>query len=502
MKDHVNMFGGSPLNRLSWLRSSPSFLNGLIGSPKTRFLLFNAGQPLLLTKAPDFAQNAGTLAFLSVNQVKPFLGQEPYFNQAKTPGELISKEEETSFTEAARHRGLPLVFLGLHEPQSDHGHGALPSSEFSSKSTDAANVIAKIEGTPYFSFDVADLELSEEEMTRILTETGATNDEQKLIWSDARAVMSTMSSFEGAVYAEARSMVDWNWRNKFCPGCGSPQYSLWGGWKITCSSLLPWADNSNRKRPCPSGKGLQNYAHPRTDGVVIMCTVDRSGDKILLGRSRKFPFKFFSALAGFIEPGETFEDAVSRELWEEAGIQIYPNSVVYHSGQPWPYPANLMCGFYARADERKEVRVDLDNELVEAKWYTREDVLEILNWGKEGEGTKIEWKKVSEAEKKAEDEQQKVMAQARARAQAQGQGEGKKEGEILSVWTENKDHQDVVEDKEKGKEKGKGKDEPPFRIPPTTAIAGVLIRDWAVGKVKFEPIEGDGEELVAKISNL
>jgi NAD+ diphosphatase len=156
-----------------------------------------------------------------------------------------------------------------------------------------------------------------------------------------------------------------------------------------------------------------------------------------------------------------------------------------------------MCGFYARADERKEVRVDLDNELVEAKWYTRKEILEILNWGKEGEGTKIEWKKISEAEKAMEEQQAKTLAQARAQAQAQAKGEGKKEGEILSVWTENKDHQDVVEEKVKEKP-----DEPPFRIPPTTAIAGVLIRDWAMGKVKFEPIGDEGEGFSAKISNL
>ncbi|KAK7472433.1 NADH pyrophosphatase [Stygiomarasmius scandens] len=452
MKDTVNMFGGSPLNRLSWLRSSPAFLNGIAASPKTRWILFNAGQPLL--------QSNGSLAFLSTVQVRQFLGQEPLFNQGQTPGSFIPAEQASNFTEAARHLGSPIVFLGLHE-SSANGHGALPSSDFSSKSNDAESVIAKIDGTPYFSMEVADLEVNEDDMNKSFVETGAVKEGEKLSWGDPRALMNTMLAFEGAVYAEARSMTDWNWRNKFCPACGSKQYSLWGGWKTACSSLLPWADNSNRK-PCPSGKGLHNYAHPRTDCVVIMCAIDQTGQKILLGRSRRFPIKFYSALAGFIEPGETFEDAVRREMWEEAGVSVW--DVTYHSGQPWPYPANLMCGFYARADSSKPVRVDLDNELADAQWYTREDILQILG---HSEGTKLDYKKITEMEKK------ELL--------------GKKNNKDMpSVWTENDDEK-AKKEEEKKKEAGEG--EPPFRIPPTTAIAGVLIRDWATGRVQFPPVE-------------
>ncbi|EEB87729.1 hypothetical protein MPER_14823, partial [Moniliophthora perniciosa FA553] len=77
---------------------------------------------------------------------------------------------------------------------------------------------------------------------------------------------------------------------------------------------------------------------------------------------RKFPLMFYSALAGFIEPGEAFEDSVMREMWEEAGVRVW--DVTYHSAQPWPYPANLMVGYYARADSTKPIRTDLDNELM------------------------------------------------------------------------------------------------------------------------------------------
>jgi len=123
-----------------------------------------------------------------------------------------------------------------------------------------------------------------------------------------------------------------------------------------------------------------------------------------------------------------------------------------------------MCGFYARADSSKPVRVDLDNELADAQWYTREDILQILG---HSEGTKLDYKKITEMEKK------ELL--------------GKKDNKDMpSVWTENDDEK-AKKEEEKKKEAGEG--EPPFRVPPTTAIAGVLIRDWATGRVQFPPVE-------------
>lgn len=85
----------------------------------------------------------------------------------------------------------------------------------------------------------------------------------------------------------------------------------------------------------------------------------------------------YSCLAGFAEPGESFEDAVRREVYEEAGVVV--KEVMYHSSQPWPYPSNLMVGCYGRAEKGQEIRLDLDNELEDARWFTREELLEILD---------------------------------------------------------------------------------------------------------------------------
>jgi NAD+ diphosphatase len=314
--------------------------------------LFKTGNPLTTTIKSD---SKPELAFLSTEDVGSFIGQPgPYFGQGKESG-LLTPEEQVSTTESVRHRGAPIIFLGLHESPSSGG-GALPSSEF----VDADKAVAKLEGTPYFAMDVSDLEMEDSEIDAVLNQTEAAKTGATLTWLDARSVMTNVDLFHGAIFAEARSMCDWNLRNKFCAGCGARQHSMWGGWKLGCSTLMPWADNTGRK-PCPSGKGLHNYTHPRSDPVVIMCAIDETGEKVLLGQNNRFKGKFYSALAGFIEPGETFEDAVKRELWEEAGVKAW--DVQYHSGQPWPFPASLMCGFYARADSTQPVRIDLDNEL-------------------------------------------------------------------------------------------------------------------------------------------
>jgi len=255
-------------------------------------------------------------------------------------------------------------------------------------------------------------------------------------------------------------MVDWNFRNKFCASCGSPVYSVWGGWKRSCSSLLSTSDNTGKK-PCLTQKGLHNITHPRTDAVVIVAVLNEAQDKILLGRNKKFPEKFYSTLAGFIEPGESFEDAVKRELWEEAGIRV--RSVKYHSGQPWPYPANLMVGFYAIGDPSEPIRMDLDNELEDARWYTREEILAVLE---HKEGTSLTR---SDHKQFARNIDERVNVK-------------------VSVGDPLGGDAVIHDNRTRGASSSLAQDggEPPFRVPPRTAIAGVLISDWAFGKVPAE----------------
>ncbi|KAJ7350632.1 NUDIX hydrolase domain-like protein [Mycena albidolilacea] len=433
MAAEIQADSGSPLNRLSWLRSSHTFLNAVAASPKARWLVANGGQQLVSVPASS-SSDMPVIAQLRTEQIKSLLGPEPYFGQGKDEGRTLTLDEVTPFTESARQRGPRVVFLGLLDSLSSLN--ALPTSDF----TDPERAVAKLEGIPYFAFDIGELGVD------IDTFLNQDKDNQVLSWQEARTVLMglQLDKVSLALFNQARSMVDWNQRNKFCPACGSTTYSMWGGWKISCSTLLPWADNTGRK-PCVTGKGLHNFTHPRTDPVVIMIAIDETGDKILLGRGKKFPGKFYSALAGFIEPGETFEDAVVREMWEEAGVKAW--DVTYHSAQPWPFPANLMVGFYARADAAQPIRLDLDNELMDARWYTRAEILEVLEHKLGTTFGAADRKRLAEAGNSAGHE--KISAEV-------------------------KPAEPVV-------------DEPPFRVPPTSAIAGVLIREWAYKKIQFPP---------------
>ena len=157
-----------------------------------------------------------------------------------------------------------------------------------------------------------------------------------------------------AIYGGARSLVDWHARHRFCANCGTGTKPTKGGWQRNCGAC-----------------GAQHF--PRTDPVTIML-VENEG-RLLLGRQPRFPPRSFSALAGFVEPGETIEEAVAREVHEEAGLHV--RDVQYIATQPWPFPSQLMIGCYSQTDET-EITLDIE-ELEEARWFTRDEVQHAMD---------------------------------------------------------------------------------------------------------------------------
>ena len=158
---------------------------------------------------------------------------------------------------------------------------------------------------------------------------------------------------EASTYAGARSVLDWLTRNRFCANCAHPTGIFRAGWG----------------RKCPNC-GAQHF--PRTDPVVIM--IAEHGGRALLGRQPGFPPGRYSALAGYLEPGESIEEAVAREIWEESGIRV--RNVRYLASQPWPFPSSLMIACVAEA-ENDTIRIDT-RELEDAKWVDREGVRQAL----------------------------------------------------------------------------------------------------------------------------
>jgi len=163
--------------------------------------------------------------------------------------------------------------------------------------------------------------------------------------------------------AEAKALIGWHARHRFCPNCGAATQVVHGGWR----------------RDCPA---CRTEHFPRTDPVVIMLAID--GNNCLLGRQRRFGAGMWSCLAGFVEPGETIEQAVRRETLEEAGIPC--GTVRYFASQPWPFPMSLMIGCHAEA-LNTDIKVD-KSELEGARWFEREEVaLMLLRRHPDGLGT-------------------------------------------------------------------------------------------------------------------
>ena len=171
-------------------------------------------------------------------------------------------------------------------------------------------------------------------------------------FADLRQLAGRLARHEGALLALARAMLFWHQRHRFCGVCGSPTQSEEAGHMRRCT-------NSDCK----------TMHFPRTDPAVIMLVSD--GERALLGRNKNFPPGMYSTLAGFVEPGESLEDAVAREVREESGIEV--GTVAYHSSQPWPFPGNIMLGFHAEAVST-DIAVDY-SELEDAKWFERDWLL-------------------------------------------------------------------------------------------------------------------------------
>ena len=169
---------------------------------------------------------------------------------------------------------------------------------------------------------------------------------------ELRRVGALLPREEGALLAYARGILSWHAHHRFCAVCGSPSRSEEAGHLRLCTNAACGATH-----------------FPRTDPAVIMLVHD--GDHCLLGRQRVWPPGMHSTLAGFVEPGESLEEAVAREVREETGIAV--EDVAYHSSQPWPFPSSLMLGFYAHARTR-DIRLD-GHELEAAHWFARDFIL-------------------------------------------------------------------------------------------------------------------------------
>jgi NAD+ diphosphatase len=223
------------------------------------------------------------------------------------------------------------------------GDGAAPRAALLARQEIAAEgetvLLGVVADCAYFAVDLSALDLP----------LAALRTGNPVEFTDLRRVGPLLARADGALLAYARGIAYWHGRHRFCGTCGSATRSAEAGHIRYCTDPR-----------C-------NAPHfPRTDPAVIMLVHD--GERCLLGRQRAWPAGMHSTLAGFVEPGESLEEAVAREVYEETGIRV--DEVIYHSSQPWPFPASIMLGFHARA-RSTEIRVD-HNELQDARWLERQ----------------------------------------------------------------------------------------------------------------------------------
>ena len=229
---------------------------------------------------------------------------------------------------------------------SDQGLGWLNGNDIQCLGIEVEGVfLGLLNGTPHFAVDIT----KNESATKSLKDSG------DWTFEDTRAVTSLISGEDSGIVAQARAQINWHNRHGFCSVCGHPTQMERGGHMRRCANC-----------------NTQHF--PRTDPVVI--TAVSNGDKLLLGQSkgRLQAMNRYSVLAGFMDQGESIEEAVQREIMEEAGIQV--RNVRYHSSQPWPFPSTLMIGCHADA-ATSDITMD-EGEMADVQWFTRKDVISGL----------------------------------------------------------------------------------------------------------------------------
>jgi NAD+ diphosphatase len=214
----------------------------------------------------------------------------------------------------------------------------LPLSEIPAQrhNSDELILLGRIGETHYFAYEIESVEAPMPAAGR---------------FDDLRLVAALLPGEEAGLLGYARAMISWQRRNRFCGTCGAATLSGKNGHVLVCSN-----------------PGCRSEQFPRIDPAIIVLVSD--GERALLGRQASWPIGRYSTIAGFVEPGESLEDAVAREVLEETGVEV--DRIDYHSSQPWPFPASLMLGFTAHA-LTSEIHLE-DQELEDARWFSREDL--------------------------------------------------------------------------------------------------------------------------------
>ncbi|XP_060787846.1 peroxisomal NADH pyrophosphatase NUDT12 isoform X2 [Neoarius graeffei] len=308
--ENETYFSREYLNRMSDKRTDLEWLSAKQSSPETVFIVFHNLDPFVTTEQEE------------INDIQPKL--KLYRFGRNSVKEVLEKSDTV------------VIFLGAEKQK------CLPSP------------VSKEDGLiAWFALNTPTNP----------TENLKVRASNSLFLTGPMPALLKLNEDEAGIVAQARSVLAWHSQYSFCPTCGGKTKVDEGGYKRTCLT-----------KGCSSLQGIHNTCYPRVDPVVIMLVLHPDGNQCLLGRKKIFPPGMYSCLAGFIEPGETIENAVRREVLEESGVAVGP--VQYISCQPWPMSSSLMIGCFAVAVSTA-IKVD-ENEIEDARWFSRQDVIDAL----------------------------------------------------------------------------------------------------------------------------
>jgi NAD+ diphosphatase len=267
-------------------------------------------------------------------------------DQVRRDEEWLSQKAKDPDSKFLPMKDLNVLIANAQSPNSIESLGWLGINQLGQLGIDSEPIfLGSSEGAAHFVIDISN------------NETAGKGLDNNGIWrfEDARRATESLSVTDSGIVAQARAQVSWHNRNGFCAICGNETFVQRGGQVRKCSKC-------------------ETEHYPRTDPVVITLVSD--GERCLLGQSRGRLSRTntYSALAGFVDQGESVEEAVAREIMEEAGIQVA--NVRYHSSQPWPFPFSLMIGCHADA-ATTEISMD-DEEMNDVRWFDRGEVLLAL----------------------------------------------------------------------------------------------------------------------------
>ncbi|ONH67425.1 NADH pyrophosphatase [Cyberlindnera fabianii] len=324
-------FGTTSLNRHSFLRADPQFIAQAITSPYAKIIFFDNSAPIVDTESSTFV----SLDYSTI-------GSE---NRSIIDTWVKHNEQKSNSLSSS-----PVIhFLGLESTRF---------SPFKYK---------EYTGTPYFALEVS------RHPTLSTRAYSATPTSKSL--PTREEVNKYLSYRDANIFAHGKMYLEWLSTTRHCRGCGSITIPINAGSELRCTS------SPEKNCPIKTAK-VSNASFPRLDPVLITCVLNPSRTHVLLTRNPHFPKGMYTHIAGFIEPGETIEEAVKREVWEESGLLVDDIKIV--RSQPWPYPTNIMIGCVAvvSGDGNGTLNLEHDLELEDAFWCELDTMKRLV---KEGE---------------------------------------------------------------------------------------------------------------------